>query len=389
MKKVFRVFRIAVAILLIVVLFSEISSCAIAVFGPQSDDVVATVGEVVSVRSNWFGIANNNGYERWACHYVYVRPVGRGNMEELILFTVNCDTDMVSEFGEDRSSIPELQVGAVVEITHPNEVVRSGDRHPDDEKIHYVRGYEALSLKLYEGKYKARQSVLQKNPDFWWGAGMNLFPGYYGSYNPFIVSYVAKVTSPMRGYLVYGYEDHGLFFSEQVIWIGAGVFLNSATRRVLNSGAVGYTLWVNTEHYYPFKNLSAVQCVRASVSVDDDFYDGLRGGLKYSVYSIDEFIGTKTILVRSIKYEAYNRYYYIKLDTGELKALYKSDSKEEYTEFCSASAVEPKSGMFSDGVFPGEVYIALESLGDKAVSGELVISLCPIEETDYFRKHSK
>jgi hypothetical protein len=123
--------------------------------------------------------------------------------------------------------------------------------------------------------------------------------------------------------------------------------------------------------------------------VDDDFYDGLRGGLKYSVYSIDEFIGTKTILVRSIKYEAYNRYYYIKLDTGELKALYKSDSKEEYTEFCSASAVEPKSGMFSDGVFPGEVYITLESLGDKAVSGELVISLCPIEETDYFRKHSK
>lgn len=382
-----KVVRAIVAICLIVVLFSELGSCMYNMFGPKDDDIVSTVGEVISVMPQWFECAGNEKYEKWVSYRVYLRPVGRGNNEELILFTVNCDTEMESEFGTDRSKIPELQVGSVVEITHTYKMLRSGDRLPQDEKSNYVRGYEAFSMKLYEGEYKGRQTVLQKSEGFWWGQELNYTPGYYGSPDEFTVAYVAKVTYPMRGYLVYGYREYGSFRVEEAIWIGAGVFLNSKTRRALESDAAGYTLWINTEYVRPFKNLDAVQCAHARVSEYEDIYDDSYEEAQYRVYHIDEFVGTKNILVKAEKREKYDRYYYFKLDSGEMNVLYKIDDKDDYKNLCTVSADgNSVSGIFPEGGFPGETYITLESLGNQSVSGELVISYCPLEDTDYLYK---
>jgi hypothetical protein len=379
--------RVLVAIVLVAILLSELGSCAFNMFGPQDDDVVSTVGEVVLVEPRWMGYLDDEERQRWACYYIYVRPVGKGNNEELLLFTANCDTEMTSEFGADRSKIPELQVGSVVEITHTHKMLRYSDMHPDDDRRTYLRGYEALSISIYEGEYKGRQTVLQKNPDFWWGEDMNYSSGYYGSPDQFTVSYVARVTYPMRGYLVYGYREETTFRSEEVIWIGVGVFLDSKTRQALESDATGYTLWISTEYVRPFNNSDAVQCTRAKVGEYDDLYGNEYEESDYVVYRIDEFVGTKNILVKPGRYEKYDRYYYFKLDGGEVKALYKNDDKDYYRDLCTASAEGgPVSGMFPEGGFPDEIYISLESLGDRPVSGELVISFVPLDETDYFNK---
>jgi hypothetical protein len=190
----------------------------------------------------------------------------------------------------------------------------------------------------------------------------------------------------MRGYLVYGYREETTFRSEEVIWIGVGVFLDSKTRQALESDATGYTLWISTEYVRPFNNSDAVQCTRAKVGEYDDLNGNEYEESDYVVYRIDEFVGTKNILVKPGRYEKYDRYYYFKLDGGEVKALYKNDDKDYYRDLCTASAEGgPVSGMFPEGGFPDEIYISLEGLGDRPVSGELVISFIPLEETDYFR----
>lgn len=378
--------RVLVAVVLVATLLYELGSCAINMFGPQDDDVVSTVGEVVSVKPRWLEFIDDEKHNRWACYYIYVRPAGRGDNEELLLFTINCDTETASGFGADRSKIPELQVGSVVEITHTHKMLRYSDMHPDDDRKHYLRGYEALSISIYEGKYKGYQTVLQKNPYFWWGEGFHFAPTIYDSHASLVVSHVAKVTYPMVGYLVYGYEDYGTYKSERVMWLGVGVFLDVATRRALESGAVGWTLWVNDETGTPFLNLNADQCVYASVNTADEFAQHE----KYKVYDIDEFVGTKKILVRTDRFDGKDFYYYIKLESGEIKAVYSEKSRGSYVDLCEVDAKEePAKGVFPttfpSGEFPGEIYITLESLGDRPVSGELVISFIPLEETDYFR----
>ncbi len=381
-----RFIRVLVAIVLVAILLAELGSCAFNMLRPQDDDVVSTVGEVISVKPHWLEFIDDEQYKRTACYYIYVRPVGRGNNEELLLFTANCDTEMVSEFGVDRSKIPELQVGSVVEITHTYKMLGYGDMHPDDDRRNYLRGYEALSISIYEGEYKGLQAVLQKNPDFWWGEGFNFAPTIYSTHYPLVVSHVAKVAYPMVGYLVYGYQDHGTFKSERVMWLGVGVFLDGATRRALESGAVGWTLWFHDEMGIPFLNVNADQCVYANIDVADEFgkYEN------YKIYDINEFIGTKKILVRTDRFDGKDFYYYIKLESGEVRAVYSEKSRESYVDLCEVDAKEEHAKgafptTFPSGQFPGEIYISLENLGDQPVSGELVISFIPLEETDYFR----
>ena len=376
-------FRIIVATILVAVLLGEIGSCAASVFEPEDTDVVSTVGEVVDVGSAWFDAAKLEKYEKWASYYVRLRVVGKGNGGEILEFTVNCDTEMDSEFSEDRSKIPELQVGALVEITHPYKMMHYADYHPDDERISYVRGYEALSLRLYEGEYNGRQRGLQKNNDYWWGK--DFFDNLVGASSAITVNHVAKITYPMRGYLVYGTEASGNFSIDRVLWIGPEVCLDIGTRRALNSGATGYTLWANIEHFNePFDNLDAHQCVFATVNKEDEFAQHK----KYKVYNLDEFVGTKKLLVRTDKFDGWNFYYYIKLDSGEVKVLYSEKSNRGYTELCEASASEGfVRGMFPtafpQGAFSGEVYITLESLGDTPASGELIVAFVPTDELGY------
>ena len=378
-----KIVKIIIAILLLAALLGEIGSCAASFFEPEDTDVVSTVGEVVDVAAAWFDAAKLEKYEKWASYYVRLRVVGKGNGGEILEFTVNCDTEMDSEFSEDRSSIPELQVGALVEITHPYKMMQYADFHPDDERISYLRGYEAISVKLYEGEYTDRQRVLQKNNDYWWAK--DFYDNVIGTQDAIAVTHVAKITYPMRGYLVYGVEIGESFSVERILWIGSEVFLDPGTSRALNSGAVGYMLWVNINYSNrPFDNLYAHQCVSATVNREDEFAQHKR----YKVYDLEEFVGTKKLLVRTDKFDGGDFYYYIRLDSGEVRALYSEKSNRAYTVLCEASfsggSVRGKfPTVFPEGLFSGEVYITLESIGDAPVSGELIVAFFPTEEFGY------
>ena len=364
-----RFIRVLVAIVLVAILLSELGSCAFNMFGPQDDDVISTVGEVVSVEPQWLGYLNDEEHQRWACYYIYVRPVGKGNNEELLLFTANCDTEMVSEFGADRSKIPELQVGAVVEITHEYKMERYNNRHPDDVKRHYVKGYEALSLNLYEGEFQRRQRVLQKNEDYPFFTVLGT--SRYEEDTPGInVSYSAKITYPMPGYIVYTGEDYTPY------WISITQRMDSATRRALESGAVEYPLWVYTTRDVPFDNLNAYPCVFVSASHKDEF-----DTQAYKGYYLDEFAGEKRILVRSDSRIGENLYYYVKLYSGEVKVSYSDDYEGEFASLCSVTAEGGVVGnMVENYSFSGETYISFESVGDIPAKGEIIVSFTPLEK---------
>lgn len=365
--------RIAVAIFLVAVLLSEIVSCGVNIFGPGDEDIVSTVCEIVSVDEDLFDASQQEGYDRRECYYVNARPVGRGNNEELILYTVNCDTDMDSEFSRDRSKIPELQIGAVVEITHTYKISRYSDRLPNDERNDYLFGYEAFSIRLYEGEYRGRQTVLQRNREFSpLSIAESWITSYGGTGHDMVVTHVAKVTSPLNGYIVYG-EDHYV----EVYWIGAGLLMDSATKRALDSGAVGYSLKIFSESNRPFNNISAKQCVRIEMVSNFDSHK------KYHEYDISEFVGEKKILVTSDKFHGQKVYYYIELESGEVVASFAENEEDGYTELsCVMANGESAKGELPIGGFAGDIYFSFENTGDVPAAGRLIVSLEPLERLE-------
>lgn len=363
--------RIAVAIYLVVILLLEVGSCAYSILGPQDEDEVSMVGEIYSVSDAWWDVAEDGNYDPRNCYYIKVRPVGWGNNQELLNFTVNCDTEMESEFGPDLSRIPELKVGAIVEITHTYKMFGYGDWHPDDLRNYYVYGYEAFSIRLYEGEYKGYQVVLQKNRAF---SPLSIAPSWITSYNVAsdnVVSYVAKVNYPLRGYIVYIEGDRFPY------WLGEGLIIDPATKRALDSGAVGYSVKIADGHNHPFNNLKAIQCEYIQISHYADFAQHK----KYHEYEISEFVNTKKILVTSKAYHGLEMYYYIKLDSGEAIVSYSENEKKGYNDLCYVnSSGDSVRGTFPTEGFNGETYVLLESIGDVPASGTLIISFVPIEK---------
>jgi hypothetical protein len=236
-------------------------------------------------------------------------------------------------------------------------------------KRHYVKGYEALSMNLYEGEFQGRQRVLQKNKDYPFFTVLGTSrceedtPGI-------IVSYSAKITYPMPGYIVYTGEDYTPH------WISITQRMDSATRRALESGAVGYPLWVYTTRDVPFDNINAYPCVFVSASYKDEF-----DTQAYKGYYLDEFAGDKRILVRSDSRIGENLYYYVKLYSGEVKVSYSDDYEGEFASLCSVTAEGGAVGnMVENYSFSGETYISLESVGDVPAKGEVIVSFTPLEK---------
>lgn len=364
-------FRILVSALLVAELLFELGSCAYSTLGLQYDEV-RTVGEIVSVEPQYWDFSE--WYEEWRCYYIQLRPVGKGDNRELICFTVNCNTKMDSEWGADRMSIPELQVGAIVEITHGYDIYKYGDLHPDDVRTHYLKGYEAYSLRLYEGDYSGRQFVLRKSREYnYLTDTRSWYSTYSGSFPTIKVAHVSKIDYPMRGYIVYA-EGR-----DYAYWISSLLLINTDTRRALESGAVGYSLAVLTESDDPFDNLYAFHCEFANINKAEDF----EKHKKYNEYDISEFVGTKKILVRSDIFVGSEFYYYIKLESGEIAAFYAEGDKEGYTDLCRVSASGAPCGeVFPVDAFSGEMFISLESVGDVPACGKLIISFTPLENLE-------
>ena len=382
-----RFFRIVVCIVLVLLLFWEIGHYTFLALQPDDMDVVTTTAEIVHASVAW-------QIEEWASYWVYVRPLGKGNNEELLLFTVGTFTETESPLTLEIEKMPELAAGQAVEITHTHKMLRSVDRQYGDEKALYVRGYEALSIKRTTEPYSDRQTVLQETE----GWRLNFlenndrFPSV-----SFTVNYVAKITYPMYGYILYGDDNRFSNSGERTLFdcyfVRGDMFMSRKLRKKLENREVGYDVLISdcwSPVSYAFRNLDAKVCDYIKLEEDalpstSDFIAPKLGD-GYAVYNLSNY--NKEGFNRRIdidEHRASKLYYYIKLDSGSLKIGYDNMpfSFPRY-QICEVSADdEAKEGYLVSSVFSASWYLDVERVGSEPVNGTLIVSYVPLDEIDY------
>jgi hypothetical protein len=371
-------FRILISLILVIMIIGEIgyytSKLIYEKTRPGDWDSVTTVGEIVRVKSAW------SDYEPWAGWCIYVRPVGSGNNQELLLFTVNAETDTESPFSMNLEDMPELAVGEIVEIAHTYKMLTASDRHPDDNRSVYVRGYQTYSIKRANGTFNERQRILRL-ADVDWGRIRDSRP--LGEL--VTVDHVSKISYPANGYIVYAHGYRGAGAVLQCYWVGLGASVSREMREALESGETGYKIIVAAHYQYMFENLEAKICDYMELESKGDTsrlpeqYTELHDN--YRVIHFNRYNGGSSTRYDRDDFGYSDIYYYIKIEHGKLKVTY-WQSMVGTNLMCSASEEEvAKSGS----VDPGSstfIYISIKCT-DAPVTGVLIISFVPLDEIDY------
>lgn len=381
-----KVFRILVSIFLVVVLLLEVGHYTFLALQPDDMDVVTTTAEIVFSNVAW------EQPEEWGSYWIYVRPVGKGNNEELLLFTVGTFTETESPFSTDPTKMPELAVGQIVEITHTYKMLSSSDREYGDERGYYVHGYEALSIKRTTVPYNGRQTILRKTE----GWRLNFLEHNSKVGDVVTVYYVAKITYPMSGYIIYGDNNR---FPESPIrlfdcyFVRSEMFMSRDMREKLESREVGYNV-VIADCWYPtpsaFENLDAnivnyIELEEKATSSTRPSKMTPKRGENYCIYTFYNYHnGGSNSLENFADNPTSKLYYYVKLDSGSLKLSYDSVPEWYRYSICEISAEDgAKEGSIVSAIFASDWYLDVKTVGSQPVYGTLILSYVPLDEIDY------
>lgn len=193
------------------------------------------VGEVVATKSDAF---------------VYVKPVGDKGTKQLLELCISSDTSFDSgDFTEGQSidTIPELIVGTIVKIEYTYQAYDKYSGRTTADSIKTVTSdatsNEWPSLVLHE--------------DYSWNSWDT------GTQTTGEVIYVAKLDSPIEGYMVY--INHNSEYRIQQYFIETNnMFLTDELKELLEQKEVGYTVKAKGLATAPFEK----SIIIAAISID-------------------------------------------------------------------------------------------------------------------------
>ena len=371
-----RILRMIVSVILVLIIVIEVGVYTYKAFEPDPLTAVTTVGEVVYVTTCWVGV------EGWEGYRVYIRPLGKGNNEELILFNINSATVTESPFTMDIEKMPELAVGAKVELTHTYKMIRYNERDPDDDRSTYIRGYETYAIRRTEENFTKEQSLLKREDGYWFVKDFG-----YSDGEVLTVLYVAKVKSPMQGYIVYCIDESQKNMHIQAFWIDLGTSMSKKMEKKLESRETGYKVVLSRYmHDYAFDNLDAQVCKYISTLDEVDRTklpeEMVKFGENYRIYTFNYYNGSQSSRIEIEDYDLSEIYYYVKIESGEIRVAYDTIATLGRNLICSADA--------DDGAMKGSVrnYLTTDIFLDidcvsGPVCGTLIISFVPLDEVDY------
>lgn len=225
--------RIIFIVSLILLLILGAIFLAVELFRPKT---ATTVGEIVYITQfgQEYGEELNDGDSLFV-FYVYIKPLGKTENDDWILFTVDKDTETESQKNSDISKMPELSVGTVVEIVHNADIEKPGKK-----SAALVYGYFAESIKAYKGdtaSLEGQEIPLKLNKKYSFdNVDEKLFEVYGGE----IVG-IVKVKAPISGYIIYVHHDTG--FTPQYIlgkyWVDDKTIMDDELRAMIKSGVTG------------------------------------------------------------------------------------------------------------------------------------------------------
>lgn len=168
--------------------------------------------------------------------YVYIKPVGDQGTKQLLGFHILSDTSFDSGHSyDDFKNAPELAAGTVVEIDYTYD--------PDIAKT------SVDSIRIADGDVTLTEwPELEINKDY------SYTENNVGTWNVGEVECVVKLSSPMKGYIVYLNEGSSRLGE---YWIDADhKFLVEYWRDLFEKGSTGYIIKMTRLEKSQFKGLS-------------------------------------------------------------------------------------------------------------------------------------
>ena len=147
------------------------------------------IGEIMYVKVNPYGLEDPENAQHY---YLYVRPIEKSKKTEWILFDVDIDTKMESVFSKNLENMPELAIGATVEIRFEMDMEKQG--------FSFIQ-YQANSIKLRV--MDSAETI--DNPNFDLVFDENYLSNCSGSSRQKTgkLIHIAEVDTPESGYIFY------------------------------------------------------------------------------------------------------------------------------------------------------------------------------------------
>ena len=213
------------------------------------------IGEVMYVKVNPYELRDDVSINVLNYH-LYLKPAGQSADAEWIDFNVDIDTTMESDFCKNIEDMPELAIGATVEITFNAKPKRKPGSYSASYHVKNIR-----TVNINDGEEI-------NNPEFdlvYFNNHKTYFNGDFYSPEGLEVVHVAKADCPEGGYIVY-IDLHESENSLECYWIGSDTVISSTVESLLPDGLVGKRVDVSYEETYPFynRNIRLAHLIRLS-----------------------------------------------------------------------------------------------------------------------------
>lgn len=211
-----------------------LTSCSPLFFKNKSKKIV---GEVMYVSRNPYGLEDPENAQHY---YLYVRPIEKSKKTEWILFDVDFDTKMESVFSKNLENMPELAIGATVEIRFEMDMEKQG--------FSFIQ-YQANSIKLRV--MDSAETI--DNPNFDLVFDENYLSNCSGSSRQKTgkLIHIAEVDTPESGYIFY--VDEG-WSTLARYWFSSNLITDSEIIEIIENSATGCEVEVFGREAYPFYN---------------------------------------------------------------------------------------------------------------------------------------
>ena len=230
-----------IAIILAIALIIAIAFISIEIFRTRS---TTTVGEVVYV--NYFFSDESEPFEdRVFAYDVYIKPLGNAENQDWIHLLIDENTITQSKKNTDISQMPELAIGAIVEVVRNAEI----NKPKNNSSAPLFSAFYAESIKLvenYSDEIDSTAVSLVKNKKY----EPNLIEGAPMTDGTLVG--VIPVNQPIQGYIVYVRTDETNKL--QKFWIDESTRLDfdNEIKSTIEAGITGVRVSVTPTTATPF-----------------------------------------------------------------------------------------------------------------------------------------
>lgn len=196
------------------------------------------IGEVVYVKVDPYAMEKTLDQ---LSYRVYIKMIDKPANSEWIVFKLDIDTEMESEFSHDLDKMTEVAVGSIVEIKFNIGIANKPGNHSSAYHIKSIKHVNLEKLNDFQNP-DLELSYFEKHQSYY-------SDGSYTTKGEVI--HVAKVGAEVGGYIVYiEYND----FALRRYWIDDNTVLDPEIEKLIDEGLIGHRIEITNCHTYPFYN---------------------------------------------------------------------------------------------------------------------------------------